>query len=163
MVDATAGPNRPAPPRVANDLGRSPFRYAGGPGEAGLRRVLGPFPNRTGVAIGALASAVATIPIVAPCNRGLAAAFHAFIVLIEERTFGADDFGAAVAIGFVAVLAGQRAHPRLLLPDRVERIGVDGPDIEFRPGLAIERRQRTLRLRVPLTVGGRRGEATDAA
>jgi hypothetical protein len=46
----------------------------------------------------------------------------AFIVVVEERAFGAGDLAAAVAIGLVAVLAEQRTDPRRFQLDRVERI-----------------------------------------
>src|SRR5260370_11894216 len=43
----------------------------------------------------------------------------AFIVVIEDRAFGADDPAATVAIGFEAVLANQRTDPRRLELDRL--------------------------------------------
>jgi hypothetical protein len=44
----------------------------------------------------------------------LAAALDAFVVVIENRAFGADDLAALVAVSLEAVLADQRADPRRL-------------------------------------------------
>ena len=77
---------------------------------------------------------------VALSDRLVGAALLAFIVIIEECAVGTDDPGAVVAIGLVAVLADLRAHPRLFLPDHVERVGARGLDVELHSGVAVERR-----------------------
>src|SRR5207237_9611356 len=64
---------------------------------------------------------------VAPDDRLFVAPLLAFIVVIHEGTLGADDAGAAIAIRFVAVLADQRADPRLLELDQIGRAHVLTP------------------------------------
>src|SRR5258707_15416585 len=78
-----------------------------------------------------------SLPVV-PVARGdrlLPAPLLAFIVVIEERTLRADDPAAAVAIGLEAVLADQRADPRRLELDRVERVGACELDVEPGSGM----------------------------
>src|SRR5262249_37946726 len=67
---------------------------------------------------------------------------------------GADNLRAALAIGLEAVLADQRADPRCLLLDRIERVDAGEPGVEFGSGIAIELCQRTLRGGIPVAVGG---------
>src|SRR5262249_31998896 len=97
--------------------------------------------------------ATATVLLIALGDRILAAALLAFIVRIEERAFSADDSRAMVAIGLVAVLAGQRTNARRLLLDGVERVIACGLGIEIGLGIAVELRQRPLRGRIPVAVG----------
>src|SRR5258707_533724 len=89
-------------------------------------------------------------------------ALLAFIVVIEDRAFGADDPAATVAIGFEAVLANQRTDPRRLELDRVERVGACELDVEPGSGMPVEQRQRALRRRVPFAIG-RTAETADTA
>ena len=95
-------------------------------------------------------------------DRRFRAPLLAFIVVVEERALGADDLAAVVAVGLEAVLADQRADPRRLQLDRIERVEAGQLDVEFGSGVAVEQRQRTLRGRVPFAVGGA-GETADAA
>src|SRR5262249_39800957 len=83
----------------------------------------------------------------------LAALLLALIVGIHEGALGTDDLRAVVAVGLEAVVADQRADPRRLLLDRIQRIGVDRLDVELRAGTAVELGQRTLRGLVPIAVG----------
>ena len=80
-------------------------------------------------------------------------ALLALIVVVKERARGAGDLRAAVTIGLEAVFADQRADPRRLQLDRIERIGARQLDVEFGSGIAVEQRHRTLRGRVPVAVG----------
>src|SRR5258708_20067583 len=84
-------------------------------------------------------------------------ALLAFIVVIEDRAFGADDPAATVAIGFEAVLANQRTDPRRLELDRVERVGACELDVEPGSGIPVEHRHPTLRPYVPFPIA-RTGE-----
>src|SRR5260370_6063898 len=95
-------------------------------------------------------------------DRLLLAPLLAFIVIAQERAFGAGDLAAAVAIGLETVFADQRADPRRLQLDRIERIGAGQPGVEFGLGIAVEQRERTLRRGIPVTVGCTR-KAADAA
>lgn len=44
-------------------------------------------------------------------NRLFGPTLLAFIVVVEERAFGTDDLGAALALGPESVFADQRAYP----------------------------------------------------
>jgi hypothetical protein len=84
----TSPVDRPAAAAAADDLARC----------VRLRRAsLGarPFPNRT----------IAPLVGLAPCGRPFRTPLLAFIVVIEERAFRADDLAAGVAVGLEAVLA----------------------------------------------------------
>src|SRR6202030_1674658 len=82
--------------------------------------------------------------------------------VVGDRTFGADDLAAVVAVSLEAVLADQRAYPRRLQLDRIERVEARQLDVEFGYGVLVEQRQRALRRHVPFAIGGA-GEAADAA
>src|SRR6266403_5670770 len=86
-------------------------------------------------------------------DRLLPAPLLAFIVVIEDRAFRADDPGATVAIGLEALLADQRTDPRRLELERVERVGACELDVEPGAGMPVEQRQRALRRRVPFAIG----------
>src|SRR5216683_89253 len=71
-----------------------------------------PFPSR----------AIAPHVELAPRGMRLRASLLAFIVVVEERAFGAGDLAAVVAVGLESVFAGERADPRRLELDGIERI-----------------------------------------
>src|SRR5712664_3535300 len=72
---------------------------------------------------------------------------------LNTRTSGA---------GREAVLANQGTDPRRLQLDRIQRIDACNLDVEFRLGIAVEQRHRTLRRRVPFAIGIS-AETADAA
>ena len=100
--------------------------------------------------------------VIRPGGRRFRTPLLALIVVIDERSLGADDSAAAVAIGLETVVAYQRADPRRLQLDSVERMGARQLDVEFGSGMPVEQRHRALRGRVPLPVGRGR-ETADAA
>ncbi len=100
--------------------------------------------------------------LVALRGRCFRASLLAFIVIVEERALGADDFAAAVAVGLEAVLTDQRTDPRRLELDDVKRVGACKLDVEFGSGMPVEQRQRTLRGCVPFAIG-RTSETADPA
>jgi hypothetical protein len=75
---------------------------------------------------------------IAASGRRPAAAFHAFIVVIEERAFGADDPAAAFANRLVAVFAGEGADARRLQLNCVKRAECREFGVEFRAGVFVE-------------------------
>src|SRR5258708_29217681 len=86
----------------------------------------------------------------------------AFIVVIEERSIGAHNLAAMVAVGLEAVIANQGTNPRRLQLDRVERIGGSDFDVEFGASVAVEQAQRALRGPIPLAVSLARKAANAA-
>src|SRR6185437_5090941 len=106
-------------------------------------------------AIGAdptLLSRARTTSVVALDGR-LAMTLLAFIVVVDERTLGAGDLRAMVAIGLEAMLTDQGTDARGLLLDRIERIGVHRLGVEPGASAAVELRQRVLGGRIPIAIG----------
>src|ERR1700761_8924578 len=68
-------------------------------------------------AVEALAAVCTPVIAFARRGRGLGTPLLAFVVVIEERSFRADDLAAVFAIGPEAVLADQRTDPRRFLLD----------------------------------------------
>ena len=122
-LDVTSRRDRSAAAIVADDLARWPQ-----PGRAGLR--LRPFQGG------------ASGPLVRFASRSRRARppLFALIIVIEERAFRADDPAAFVAVGLEAMLAAQRADPRRLELDGIERIEACKLGVECRAGVLVEQR-----------------------
>ena len=74
----------------------------------------------------------------------------AFIVVVEERSLGAGDSAATIAIDLEAMLADQRTDTPRSEPDGLERIEIW--EFQFGAGVLIEQIKRTPRSRVPFAV-----------